>query len=162
MRANDVIALTGIGVTLIVSVANLLYSLWSGKRTIFVNTVTTSRLKWIDSLRDEVSEFMATTALLMETRRSSDIKRSTELLLKRDTLLHEIVLHLNPLDDEDMRIKSVVDRIRELTDREGATDELRHMLGELRDATATYLKKEWNRVKDESGARMSPKARSHS
>ncbi len=45
MGSNDVIAITGIAVTFVVSVANLIYSLRTNRRTIFVNTVTTSRLK---------------------------------------------------------------------------------------------------------------------
>lgn len=49
METKDAIAIAGIGVTLVVSSANLAYSLWSNKRSSFVNTVTTSRLKWIDS-----------------------------------------------------------------------------------------------------------------
>jgi hypothetical protein len=162
MGPNEAIAVAGIFVTLAVSSANLLYSLWNSKRTTFVNTITSSRLKWIDSLRDEVSEFMATTTQLMGPKHSHDSKQSTEMLLRRDTLLHEIVLHLNPLDDEDMRIKSVADQIREFTDSGGDSHELRRMLTELRNATATYLKKEWNRVKEESGARVALKQRIHS
>jgi hypothetical protein len=45
METKDLIAIAGIGVTFVVSSANLVYSLWSNKRTVFVNTVTTSRLK---------------------------------------------------------------------------------------------------------------------
>ncbi len=61
MEAKDVIAIAGIGVTFLVSSATLIYTLWNNQKTLFVNTVTTSRLKWIDSLRDKVSEFMAVT-----------------------------------------------------------------------------------------------------
>ena len=68
METKDAIAIAGIGVTLVVSSANLAYSHWSNKRSSFVNTVTTSRLKWIDSLRDKVSEFMATTVRLKGAR----------------------------------------------------------------------------------------------
>lgn len=66
MGSNDVIAISGIAVTFVVSVANLIYSLRTNRRTIFVNTVTTSRLKWIDTLRDEVSEFIAVTTRLSD------------------------------------------------------------------------------------------------
>lgn len=66
MQAKDVIAIAGIGVTFVVSSVNLAYSLWSSKQTSFVNTVTTSRLKWINSLRDKVSEFIAVTTNLLD------------------------------------------------------------------------------------------------
>lgn len=45
MGSNDTVAMIGIALTFIVSVANLAYTLRSNKRTTFVNTVTTSRLK---------------------------------------------------------------------------------------------------------------------
>jgi hypothetical protein len=91
METSNQTALIGIAVTLLVSVANLLYSLWNNKRTSFVNTVTASRLKWIDSLRDKVSEFIAVTSRLADTSIPRD---KGALLLQRDTLLHQIVLHL--------------------------------------------------------------------
>lgn len=150
MESKDIIGIFGIGVTFIVSAANLAYSLWNNKRTSFVNTVTTSRLKWIDSLRDKVSEFIAVTARLMDPRSTSDEKNAGALLLQRDTLLHQIVLHLNPHDPEDQKIRFLVDHVQELTDRGSVTGELSEGLVRLREATADYLKKEWNRVKAES------------
>ena len=150
MESKDLVALAGIGVTFLVSAANLVYSLWSNKRNSFVNTVTISRLKWIDSLRDKVSEFIAVTARLLDPEFRSDKKSVGTLLLQRDTLLHQIVLHLNPHDPKDQRIRSLVDHVRELTDRGVFSGELADGLLKLRDATGDYLKKEWNRVKNES------------
>jgi hypothetical protein len=150
MEAKDIIALSGIIVTFVVSSVTLGYTLWSSKRTLFVNTVTTSRLKWIDSLRDKVSEFIAVTARLIDSKSSPNSERADTLLLQRDTLLHQIVLHLNPHDPEDQRIKALVDQVRGLTDQGGSSKELLEGLARLRDATADYLKKEWNRVKAES------------
>lgn len=155
MENKDLIAIAGIGVTLAVSSANLVYSLWSNKRTAFVNTVTTSRLKWIDSLRDKVSEFIAVTVRLVDPEFQSDKTGAGTLLLQRDTLLHEIVLHLNPHDLKDRRIRALVDHVKELTDQGVFSTELAEGLVELRDATGDYLKKEWNRVKRESTGKQS-------
>jgi hypothetical protein len=153
MGSNDAIALTGIAVTLVVSVAKLVYSLRTNKRTMFVNTVTGSRLKWIDSLRDEVSEFIAVTGRLSD--RSTPLDRCGELLLRRDTLLHQIALHLNPLDSEDQKINMIANRAKELADGGGADKELAATLLQLREAAASYLKKEWSRVKRESNGEQS-------
>ncbi len=144
------IAIAGIGVTLVVSFLNLVYSLRSNKRASFVNTVTTSRLRWIGSLRDKVSEFIAVTDRLLRTRSPHSEEDSGALFLQRDTLLHQIVLHLNPHDPEDQRIKTLVDHVRELTNRGDVSKELSNSLLSLRDATADYLNKEWKRVKKES------------
>jgi len=150
MEIKDIIALVGIGVTLAVSCATLLYSIRSSRRTSFVNTVTASRLKWIDSLRDKVSEFIAVTTRLLDPKASSDEKNFESLLLQRDTLLHQIVLHLNPNDSEDQRIKALVVQVQQLTDQHSESGELLDTLVTLRDAAGAYLKKEWNRVKKES------------
>ena len=155
MESKDLIAIAGIGVTFVVSSANLADSLWSNKRTVFVNTVTTSRLKWIDSLRDKVSEFIAVTTRLLDPDYPSEKATVGSLLLQRDTLLHQIVLHLNPHDPKDQRIRVLVEHVRELTDRCVLSDERSNGLIELRDATGDYLKKEWNRVKSESTGRQS-------
>jgi hypothetical protein len=148
MEAKDIIAIGGIGATFLVSAAALLHSLLSDRRTSFINTVTTSRLKWIDSLRDQVSEFLAVTGRLTDSELLGDGARA--LLLQRDTLLHQIVLHLNPHDAEDQKISSLVEQVRTITERGNPANELEAKLLELRNATAAYLKKEWNRVKDES------------
>jgi hypothetical protein len=153
MGSSDIVAITGISLTFLVSVANLVYSLRNNSRTIFVNTVSTSRLKWIDSLRDKVSEFMALSARLADP--SSVASDANSLSMQRDTLLHEIVLHLNPVDKEDQRIRTLVDHVSELTISQGKTSELAVALVELREATGAYLKKEWNRVKLESAGKLS-------
>ncbi len=152
MGSNDLIAITGIAVTFVVSVANLIYSLRNNRRTTFVNTVTTSRLKWIDSLRDKVSEFIAVTTRLSGPPLPSNDSRV--LLLQRDTLLHQIALHLNPDDPEDQKIRVLVDHMRDLTENGAPNNELSAALAKLRDATGKYLKKEWNRVKEESGGEL--------
>ena len=150
MDAKDITAALGLGATFLVSTATLVHSIWSSKQSFFVNTVTTSRLKWIDSLRDKVAEFIAVTTGLSDTKSSDGEKSADSLLLQRDTLLHQIVLHLNPHDPEDQKIKVLVDHVKQVTVPGIPATELTDSLVHLRDATADYLKKEWNRVKNES------------
>lgn len=148
---HDPVAIIGIAATFLVSVATLVHSLQNDRRASFVNTVTWSRLRWIDSLRDKVAEFIATTTRLV-SRRDSGLRdsKTEELLLQRDTLGHQIALHLNPEDPQDQRIKTLAESISRLTDSGGAASAISGTLDQLRDATAIYLKKEWNRVKKES------------
>jgi hypothetical protein len=58
-------------------------------------------------------------------------------LVQRDTLEHQIALHLNPLDAEDLEIRTLVDHVRELTGRQETSGELAVALILLRDATGT-------------------------
>ena len=153
MGSSDAVAITGIAVTFVVSVANLVYSLRTNRRTVFVNTVTNSRLKWIESLRDKVSEYIAVTTRLSDP--TSPVEDRGTLIVHRDTLEHQIALHLNPVDPEDVRIKTLVDYVRELTTSAQMREELAQALISLRDATGNYLKKEWNRVKRESTGEVS-------
>ena len=152
MELKDSFTLIGIVVTFAVSAVNFIYTLRSNKRASFVNTVTASRLKWIDSLRDKVSEFIAITTRLLDSADSLDGKERRALQLQRDTLLHQTVLHLNPLDHEDQGIRFLMDHTQSLTDSRKDPDEVSKELLKLRDVTAAYLKKEWNRVKGESTA----------
>lgn len=148
MKTGDVVTLIGIAVTFLVSVANLVYSFRNNRRTTFVNTVTASRLRWINSLRDDVAEFLAVTTRFSDRPIShDDLGRFRS---ERDTLLHKIVLHLNPIDEEDRRIKTLAHKARDLSEALTPLDQLSIVLIELRDATGIYLKKEWNRVKQES------------
>jgi hypothetical protein len=83
----------------------------------------------------------------MATRTPSDVHA---LLRERDTLMHQIILHLNPNDSEDLAIHKSVELVVELTQRGAYTPELHKLLVDLRNATQVYLKKEWTRVKRES------------
>jgi len=149
MDTKDLISIAGIFVTLLVSSATLAYSLWSNKRSFFLNTVTSSRLKWIDSLRDKVSEFIAVTSRIVKKGEGED---DAALLMQRDTLLHQIALHLNPYDPEDQQIGTFAERAKRLTDAGEHPNDVAQVLLELRNATGDYLKKEWTRVKRESGS----------
>lgn len=148
MEAKDFISIVGISVTLAVSSATLVYSVWSNKRSFLLNTVTSSRLKWIDSLRDKMSDFIAVTARILKHGEGED---TAALVMQRDTLLHQIVLHLNPYDPEDQQIRTFVERAKNLTDAGEHPNDIEKVLLELRSATGDYLKKEWTRVKRESG-----------
>lgn len=154
---HDPIAIIGIAATFLVSVAALVHSLQNDRRASYVNTVTSSRLRWIDSLRDKVAEFIATTSRLV-SRRESGLRdsKSEELLLQRDILEHQIALHLNPEDPKDQRIKTLAESVCQLTDSGGTASAISDTLNQLRDATAIYLKKEWNRAKQESVGGVRP------
>ena len=152
MQLKDPVALIGIAVTFAVSAANFVYTLRTNRRSSFVNTVTASRLKWIDSLRDKVSEFIAISTQLVAASPSLDDKERRALQLQRDTLLHQTVLHLNPRDREDQEIRALMDRVRAVADSPNDPEEVSRELLKLRNVAAAYLKKEWNRVKVESTA----------
>jgi hypothetical protein len=116
-----------------------------------VNTVTTSRLKWIDPLRDKVSAFISVTVRILNPEHIElEQQEMNALLRERDTLMHQIILHLNPNDAEDQAIHRSVELVLGLTHQGAYTPELQKLLVDLRNSTQVYLKKEWTRVKRES------------
>jgi len=150
---KDKIALFGIVATFLVALSNLIYSVFNNRRAAYVNTVTVSRLKWIDSLRDKVAAFIAVSVQVLNPESAPVGTRDiSELLRERDTLLHQIILHLNPHDAEDQAIRRYVEQAVRLSSGGVYTLELQKLLVDLRDATQAYLKKEWTRVKRESKA----------
>src|SRR5689334_12661479 len=151
MEPKDKITLLGIIATFIVAFINLIYMIFNSRKTAFVNTVTASRLKWIDSLRDKVSAFIAVTVRILNPESiPNEGQNMSALLRERDTLMHQIILHLNPHDSEDQALQQFVSQVVALTSGAAYTPELQRLLEDLRNATQTYLKKEWTRVKRES------------
>jgi hypothetical protein len=150
MEVKDVVTLVGIALTFLVACFNLVYSITNSRKTIYVNTVTTSRTKWIDSLRDKVSLFIAvTTRLRNPVKVETDWDNINALLLQRETLLHQVILHLNPTDTEDKEIADLVKQIHSLTPN-SQSKEIGALIVKLRDATGAYIKKEWEKVKREA------------
>ena len=104
--------------------------------------MTASRLKWIDSLRDEVSAFIAVTVRILNPESiPNEGQNMTALLRERDTLMHQIILHLNPHDSEDQALQEFVSQVVALTSGAAYTPELQRLLEDLRNATQTYERK---------------------
>lgn len=151
LEPKDTISLIAIGATFVVALGNLVYTVVHNRKTAFVNTVTTSRLRWIDSLRDKVSAFIAVTVRILNPEMAARAAEEVHALLReRDMLMHQIILHLNPNDPEDQAIHRSVELVVDLSQRGAYTADLQRLLVDLRNATQVYLKKEWTRVKQES------------
>lgn len=153
IEAKDKIAIVGIIATFIIAAINLIYMVINNRQTTFVNTVTSSRLKWIESLRDKISTFIAVIAQILSPELASKDSDVAALLRERDTLMHQIILHLNPHDAEDQAIQQLIEKAVTLSRGGTYGTELQTSLLDLRNATQAYLKKEWTRVKQESGGR---------
>jgi hypothetical protein len=115
-------------------------------------------MKWIDSPRDKVSAFIAVTIRLLNPEW---VKREATavgpFIRERDTLMHQIILHLNPEDPVDQSLKEMVRQVFVQTSRGVHSDGLSTLFTQLRDAMATYIKKEWEKVKTESEKGRLPK-----
>jgi hypothetical protein len=147
MDAKDIITLVGIGITFIVSLASLIIGLRNNDRTSFVNSITSSRIKWIDNLRCNISEFCGLTYHYAITPLGE--KEKNELREKVDRLRFLIKLQLNRSDTLDKEIIHKIDVIPVYTDSPDL-GKLEAELNLLIIITQDLLKFEWERVKAES------------
>lgn len=147
MEPKDWVALGGILATLFVAGINLGYNITAAKRTMFVNAVTTSRIKWIETVRERVANFAGLTYHwpITPLRRED----SLHLIKECDVLRVLIELCFNPTDAHDQRIIRLVRHIPKLT-RPDQHEELRAAIDELVHATQLRLKTEWQKVKREA------------
>lgn len=56
---EEQITLVGICLTFLIGLLNFIYSIENNTKTRFINTVTSSRVKWIDDLRKNISEYIS-------------------------------------------------------------------------------------------------------
>jgi hypothetical protein len=83
IEPKDKISLVAIAATFVVALINLVYTILNNRKTAFVNTVTASRLKWIDSLRDKVSVFISVTARILKPEMATRASEGVSDLLPR-------------------------------------------------------------------------------
>jgi len=146
-ETKDLVALFGIGITFLVSVASLFVGLRNSKKTLFINSVTASRVKWIDTVRNSIAEFCGLTLHLALTE--IDEKEKRQIIEKIDRLRFLIKLQLNRSDKFDKRIIDKINLIPDLTDPR-KINELEKEIDELIIQTQDLLKLEWEGVKEET------------
>lgn len=145
MTPTEIVLSAGVAVTLVLGIANLVYNLRTSKRAAFVNTVTSERIKWISKVRENISVLCALCNQWL-LHRPQD---ATELLRKIEQLKSEIRLQLNPNDPEDRDIERLLGRLPSWT-QSMTPEEYWTLQNALITSTQTLLKREWDKVKDES------------
>jgi len=148
IEPKDYVLGAGVLVTLIIGIWNAVANWRSSRRTAFINTVTAERVKWLGTLRENISTFCGLTYTWQSSRLEGKAGEH-EALLQIDKLRHLIRLQLNPEGDHDKEIEALVARIPELTDPVHAT-ELKEALNKLVEVSQKLLKDEWEKVKEES------------
>lgn len=145
-EAKDTVLAVGLAVTLFLGVMNAFANFRMSRRTTFINTVTSQRIKWIEQLRQDVSSYAGLTFHWVSTDLRDEVKRQ-ELLQEIDRLQHVIRLRLNPSGEEDRKIAHYLAEIPNHTDR---PEVISALLEDLTAATQRLLKEEWDKVKKES------------
>jgi hypothetical protein len=147
-QTKDWIYGVGIALTFTLGVWNLAMAYQNTRRTNFINTVTSQRVKWIEQLRQDISTFCG----LTYTWRFSQMEGKAgehDLLKEVDRLRHVIRLRLNPDGTHDAKIESLIAEIPMLTGPSNQK-ELKSALDDLTVTTQLLLKEEWDKVKREA------------
>jgi len=142
----QIVTLIGVILSFFVGTAGLLIGIKNSRKTIFINSVTNSRIKYIQDLRNSVAEFCGL------FYRFKVIQSYDELLTERlrilescDKLKYLVRLYLNPEDKEwDKKIIDLIDEVRQ------SADYSEEKINNLIIITQYLLKIEWERAKLES------------
>jgi hypothetical protein len=122
-----------------------------GARNSRASVVSANRQKWIDAIRDDISDFIATRAQLEALARAGSFERSgQDVLLTEERALRtkllmlrvRVELRINRTENEHIELLGAIDRYdREFTNEADA---------DLRVRAGAIFKAEWDRLKKEA------------
>lgn len=148
---TQLITLLGVILSFIVGSLGLWIAIRNSRKTNYINSVTASRIKYIQDIRNRISEFCGLVYSYNLTYSTSHSLAATpdklfELQREFDKLKYLIKLHLNPEDIYwDEKIFKLIDEIIALTDKEP-----KEKIDDLIVITQFLLKLEWEGAKLES------------
>jgi hypothetical protein len=148
METKDIVTLVGIIFTFLVGATGLVISLMNSRKTTFINAITSSRIKYIQDIRNSISEYCGLFyryKILIDN--SADLSNEKlEVLKSIDKLKYQIMLYLNPEDKIwDKKIIALIEELR-LKINENPEAQIK----ELITITQYLLKLEWEGAKLES------------
>ena len=135
LTVGIVAGLAGVGVTLLVGLANLFYSITNNRRTTFINTIANERIKWINKLRENISKLIAISLAGRDEKPAYELER----------LRYEIWLQLNPTKESHKKIEIAIFKLPGNGESNNADS-----YKELVLATQELLKSQWDRANDEA------------
>jgi hypothetical protein len=156
MEAKDVIYSIAIVATFLIGLANIVYNIRTNRRTTYINSVTSERVKWINALRENISKYAGLTYNWVISNVEEGGDESKEILKEIDQLRILIKLQLNPTEELSQKIITWIDNISQST-HECQKDQLKKNLNCMVSDVQKLLKEEWNKVKDEAEKGRLPK-----
>ncbi len=139
----------GILLTFLLGVWNLVYNFRNNKRTTFINTVTSERVKWIQNTREAISTLCGRTHYWLMTQDEISKDESNNVRKEVDKLRSLVKLQLNPKSEKDIELMNLIDDMSKYTDKY-YEKEMKDLLGKIVNKSQYLLKDEWDKVRDES------------
>ncbi len=135
--------------TFLLGGGNLYYNYRNNKRTTFINTVTSERMKWIHNTREAISTLCGRTHYWVMTQNELSDEESNNVRKEVDKLMLLVKLYLNPESDKDIEIMNLIDEIPKYTDKSQA-EQMKDLQSRIVEKSQFLLKGEWDKVRDES------------
>ena len=142
METKDLLVQAGVLVTLVLGLVNLYFNLRVAKRTSFINTVTSERVKWISSVRANVATLCALCDQWIWHKTQENMPNLQHQI---EELKAAVRLQLNPKDEEDQEIERLLSRLPTWT-QSMSHEEYSKLQLILISATQRMLKREWDKV----------------
>lgn len=139
----------GILLTFILGFWNLVYNFRNSKRTTFINTVTSERVKWIQNVRETIATLCGRTYYWLMTQDELSKEESNQVRKELDELRLLVKLHLNPMAKKDIDIMNLIDEIPKYTGLQ-YEKEMKKLLADIVLKSQYLLKGEWDKVRNES------------
>lgn len=174
--SKDAITSFVILLTFVVSVFSLIMSVRNNKAVHYVNSITKSRIEWIQDLRDTIAEFISKTNIHNNAYYKEEYEKTGEHLSTCQKYCSKINLLLNCCDEKDKEIVEICNSILESysnycdevhgceVNSDGyfnntpimdlCVEEVGNRIDLLSQKVEIYLKSEWNRVKYESRGKI--------
>lgn len=157
MTTTEIVTLTGILFTFIVSIFNFFFTIRNARKTTFVNSVTAARFKYIQELRNTISQFCGVVYRAYNYAHNKESlnltpEKSVEFEMEADKLKYLIRLYLDPenecWDEKLIWLLDDISKIKITTLKE--IGDFKQKMEELMILTQFMLKLEWEGVKIES------------
>lgn len=142
------ITLVGIAITFVVSMASLILGISNSRKTIFINSITSSRIKYIQDIRNSISEYCGLfyRYKILYDQSPELSAEKLEVLKSIDKLKYQIMLYLNPEDKIwDQKIINLIEKLRSKINSD-TENEIKQLIM----ITQYLLKLEWEGAKLES------------
>ena len=146
MTTTEILTLTGLALTFTIGIANLIITIKNTKKTTFINSITTSRIKYIQELRNTIAELCSLVTSYKLRISKLDYAAHFELLKQTNKLKYLIRLYLNPADE--YWNNQILDLTNQIVIKHNLDPQ--NKIEELIVITQFLLKLEWEGVKQES------------
>lgn len=148
MELKDFFYIFSIVTTFAIGLANVVFNYKNSSRTQYINTITSERIKWINSIRENVSEFCGKARFLAYWGDESPDEKK-DRIKELNYLFNLIRLQLNPKGEADQKIFNVLKAITGVASP-NSVEAYCKKEEELVTLVQEYLKTEWDRVKKEA------------